>query len=177
MEEVDKMKKKISLLLVVIMLLTSLTQTAFADINDEEKFNSDIEFMKNVIYFVLDQYQYDVNQDDIINGLYDGFFSVLDEYSVYYTPEEYESMITDTAGEFTGIGVQIIEKDGHVVVVTPLPDSPAIEVGIKPGDIIQLVDDMDITGYTVDKASSIIRGDEGTKVKIGVIRDGKNLSF
>lgn len=172
------MKKKICMLIIVLILISSISFSAFAQELDREKLDSDVDFMKNVISFVLSKYQYDVDQDDIMNGLYNGFFSVLDEYSIYYTEEKYQSLITDTAGEFVGIGVQIMDSDGKIIVLTPLPNSPAIEVGIKAGDIIKYVDDIDITGYTSSEAANkLIKGKEGTPVKIGVVRNGKNLTF
>jgi len=172
------MKKKICVLLVLMMVISSISINAFAQELDKEKFDNDVDFMKNVIGFVLSQYQYEVDQDDVMNGLYDGFFSVLDDYSVYYTPEDYQSLLSNTAGEFVGIGVQIVDVNGQIVVLTPLPNSPAIEAGIKAGDIIKYVDDLDVTGYTgSEAANTLIKGKEGTHVKIGVIRDGKNLSF
>lgn len=171
------MKRKLCLMLAVIMILSSFTSTAFAAELDKEKFDTDVNFMKNVIYFVLDKYQYEVDQEDIINGLYDGFFGILDDYSVYYTPKEYKDMLESTAGEFMGIGVQIMDINGQIVVITPLPGSPALEAGIKPGDIIKYVDGADITGVTTSQASLLIRGKEGTSVKIRVMREGKNLTF
>lgn len=170
------MKKKISIMLIVITLLSSCF-SVYAEDLDKAKFDSDVEFMKNVIYFVLDKYQYDVKQEDVLNGMYDGFFGVLDDYSVYYTPDEYNSMVTDTAGEFTGIGVQINEINGQIIVVTPLANSPAMEAGIKSGDIIKYVDGKDITGFSSQETSTLIRGEENTKVKIGVIRNGSIINF
>ncbi|MDD2494518.1 MAG: S41 family peptidase, partial [Tissierellia bacterium] len=169
------MKRKICLLLVVFILLTTIT--TYGQVLDQEKLNTDLEFMKNVINFVIGKYNYEVDQDDIINGLYDGFFGVLDEYSVYYTAEEYKSLLTDTAGEFVGIGVQITDLNGQIVVLTPLPNSPAIEAGIKNGDIIKYVDNKDISGLTSSEAAALIKGKEGTYVKIGIIRDNKEINF
>lgn len=171
------MKRKLSLILAVVMILASLTSTAFAAEMNKEKFSTDIDFMERVIYFVLENYQYDVSQEEVLNGLYDGFFSVLDDYSVYYTPKEYQDMLETTAGEFTGIGVQIIDSNGQIVVVTPLPGSPSLEAGIKAGDIIKSVDGYDIKGVTTSQASLLIRGKEGTHVKIGIIRGEENLEF
>ena len=171
------MKRKICLILAVAMMIFSMQTAAFATELDQDQFDQDIDFMKKVISFVLEKYQYEVSQEDVMNGLYDGFFNVLDDYSVYYTPKEYKAMLEDTAGEFSGIGVQIIESNGHVMVLTPLPDSPAIEAGIKAGDIIKYVDGKDITGLNVNEASMLIRGEEGTKVVIGVVRGGQNLNF
>lgn len=170
------MKRKISLFVAVLIFFLSFTSAFGLDI-DEDKFTQDLEFMKKVIYFVVDNYKYEVSQEDIINGLYDGFFSVLDDYSTYYTPKEYQAMLEDTAGEFSGIGVQIMDINGQVVVVTPLAGSPALEAGIKAGDIIKFVDGYDITGATASQASLLIRGQEGTPVKIGIIRGKESLTF
>lgn len=171
------MKRKLCLILAVVMILTSFTSAAFAEEIDKEKFEADVDFMKRVIYFVLENYQYEVSQEEILNGLYDGFFNVLDEYSIYYTPKEYQAMLEDTAGEFTGIGVHIIDSNNQIVVVTPLPGSPALEAGIKAGDIIKYVDGYDITGLTSSQASLLIRGKEGTHVKIGIVRDNESIEF
>lgn len=171
------MKRKISLLLTVLLILSSFTTFAFAKEIDKDKFGTDLEFLERVVYFVLDNYQYEVDQEDILEGLYDGFFNVLDDYSVYYTPEEYSAMLDTTAGEFVGIGVQITDASGQIVVVTPLPDSPAMNAGIKAGDIIKYVDGYDITGVTSSQASLLIRGDEGTSVKIGILRGEQVLNF
>ncbi|NLK63856.1 MAG: S41 family peptidase [Tissierellia bacterium] len=170
------MKKRISLFIAVLMLIFSFSSVWAFEI-DEEKFSEDVEFMKKVIYFILDNYKYEVNQEDIINGLYEGFFNVLDDYSTYYTPKEYQVLLEDTAGEFSGIGVQIIDINGQVVVLTPLPDSPAIKAGIKAGDIIKAVDGYDITGATSNQASLLIRGEEGTPVKISILRGNETLTF
>lgn len=170
------MKRKISLFIAILMVLFSFTSVWASEI-DEDKFEEDLEFMKKVVYFVLDNYQYDLSQEDIINGLYDGFFDLLDDYSTYYTPKEYQAMLEDTAGEFSGIGVQIMDINGQVVVVTPLPGSPAIEAGIKAGDIIKFVDGYDITGATSSQASLLIRGQEGSPVKIGILRGNETLDF
>ena len=171
------MKRKFCLILAVTMIMSSFTLTAFGTELDKDKFESDIDFMKDIIYLVIDNYQYEVSQDEVINGLYDGFFSVLDEYSVYYTPEEYREMLETSAGEFVGIGVEITESGGQIVVVTPIPGSPAFEAGIKPRDIIKYVDGADITGATASQATLLIRGKEGTPVKIGVIRGKETLTF
>lgn len=170
------MKRKISFFMAVLMFLLSFNSVWALEI-DKDKFTEDVEFMKNVMYFVLDNYQYEVSQDDIMNSLYDGFFNALDDYSTYYTPKEYQALLEDTAGEFTGIGVQIMDINRQVVVVTPLPDSPAIEAGIRAGDIIKTVDGYDITGATSSQASLLIRGEEGTKVQIGILRGKESLTF
>ena len=171
------MKKKFCLIIAVAMIISLSATTAFGAEFNRDKFEDDIDFMKGIIYFVIDNYQYEVSQDEVMNGLYDGFFNTLDEYSVYYTPEEYQEMLDTSAGKFVGIGIEITELDGQIVVVDTLPDSPALEAGIKPHDIIKFIDGGDITGATTSQASLLIRGKEGTSVKIGVVRENKILTF
>lgn len=170
------MKRKLCLILAALLIFSS-SLTAFAEEINKEKFDEDVEFLKNVIYFVLDNYQYETSQQEILNGLYDGFFGILDEYSTYYTPDEYKALLDNTAGEFTGVGIQIIESNGEIVVVTPLPNSPALEAGVKSGDIIKTVDGAPISGLTSSDASKLIRGKEGTSVKLGILRGQENLTF
>lgn len=171
------MKKKFSLILAVIMIISSMTVTVSATELDLEKFSNDVDFLKKVVNFVNNSYLYDVDQDDIMEGLYDGFFNVLDEYSVYYTPEEYNSFVENSAGAFVGIGVQIVEVDNQVVVLTPLPDSPALKAGVKAGDIIISVDGKDVKGMSAGEVSNLIKGEEGTRVNVGFSRDGKEIKF
>ena len=171
------MKKKFCLIIAVAMIISLSATTAFGAEFNRDKFEDDIDFMKGIIYFVIDNYQYEVSQDEVMNGLYDGFFNTLDEYSVYYTPEEYQEMLDTSAGKFVGIGIEITELDGQIVVVDTLPDSPALEAGIKPHDIIKFIDGGDITGATTSQASLLIRGKESTSVKIGVARENKILTF
>lgn len=170
-------KRKICLVLAVIMIISSFNLTAYATEFDMDKFDEDIDFMKDVISIVIDNYQYDVNQEDVMNGLYDGFFGALDEYSVYYTPEEYQEMLEKTAGEFAGIGVEITESNGQIIIVTPIPGSSALEAGIKPRDIIKYVDGIDVTGMTLSQVTELTRGKEGTLVNIGIVRGNEILKF
>lgn len=174
--------RKISLLLVVLLIFSCLSISVFADeVTKEEaekaEFLEEVNFLTSVIDFVLDNYLYDISYKDILNGLYDGFFKILDDYSVHYTAEEYSDFSTDLSGEFSGVGVQIISKDGQIVVVTPIVGTPAMDAGLEPNDIIYSVDDVDISGYSVDEAANIIRGIKGTTVKLGIKRQGELIYF
>lgn len=131
--------------------------------------------------FISTYYLDEVKTEDIVEGIYKGIFeSIGDPYSEYYTKEEYKEIMESTSGEFVGIGVSLIYKDEKDIVVTGfLEGSNAKKAGMEIDDIIIKVDDKDITNVDFDNAVSMIKGDEGTDVKIGVKRmvDGKAKEF
>lgn len=103
--------------------------------------------------------------------------SVEDPYTFFLTPEENVQAKDDLGGKFEGIGAQLGLKDNHIVVIAPLKKSPAERAGVKAGDIIVKVNDQSTEAWTLFKAVSTIRGKKGTKVKLTVLRQGKELTF
>jgi carboxyl-terminal processing protease len=81
------------------------------------------------------------------------------------------------SGEFSGVGIQIINEGQNIVVVTPLPGSPAEAAGIMPKDIIRYVDGVDIKGFTTDAAAELIKGEKGSKVNLGIVRSERVIYF
>lgn len=169
-------KKILSLMLIVIMVISSPFSVYAAEL-DVDKLDEDIELLKLVIQDINKLYQYDINQDDIIKALYDGFFSILDDYSVIYTKEEYQSFDEHISGEFGGIGVQITVEKDKLIISSPLPNTPAIKAGIKAGDEIIAVNGQSVVGFTTTQASKLIKGDIGTVVNIEIKRGDTKLSF
>ena len=123
------------------------------------------------------EYLNDYSQDDLRNGLYKGLMEGLDDpYSVYYTEEEYHELTEDSEGVFEGIGAYLSQNpDTKVVTVTrPIPDSPAEKAGILAGDILVEVDHENVEGDDLNVTVAKIRGKAGTKVNIGVKREGRD---
>lgn len=133
-----------------------------------------IETLQNIIEKnYLDEY----SREDMQDGLYKGLFESLDDpYSVYYNEEEYSEMTADTEGVFEGIGAYLQQNPETMVVTVsrPIPDSPAEKAGIKAGDIIVEVDGEDVQGDDLNITVAKIRGKKGTKVSIGVKREGRD---
>lgn len=90
-------------------------------------------------------------------------------HSIFMTPEMLEQQNTMTQGAFEGIGAEVQMKDGHVVVVAPMDDSPALKAGIRPGDVILKVDEESTDGQELDDVISRIRGEAGTQVVLTVV--------
>lgn len=103
-----------------------------------------------------------------ISGLVD---SLGDENSVFFSPADAKKFNQDISGQFFGIGAQLDVRDGQLMIVTPLKDSPAEKAGLKAGDKIMKVDNKDTYGMIVEEAVKLIRGEQGTTVKLAILRD------
>ncbi|MEI8143057.1 MAG: S41 family peptidase [Candidatus Berkelbacteria bacterium] len=104
---------------------------------------------------------------DAINGM---LGSLNDPYTTFFTPAQNQSFRQDIEGTFSGIGVELVNKNGYVTVVAPIPDTPAEKAGLKPKDIISKVNDKSVSDMSIDQIVGDIRGEAGTKVKIEVVR-------
>ena len=113
----------------------------------------------------------EVGNDKMVQGAISGMLaSTGDPYTVYFTKQENDRFREDIGGEFSGIGIEIVEKDNLPTVVAPLPDSPAEKAGFKPGDIILEVDGAKTSDLGFNETINRIRGTEGTKVTLKVMR-------
>lgn len=104
-------------------------------------------------------------------GMIKGYVeSYKDPYTVFFPPAEAKSFTQNVQGSFGGVGMNVGMKDGNIVVIAPLKDSPAMKAGVKSGDIITAVDGKNMIGLASDEAVNLIRGPIDTKVKISVVR-------
>lgn len=113
--------------------------------------------------------------DSSIAGMVD---SIGDPYTVYLNKKDFQDLTTTTQGSYAGLGIYLGERDNKIVVIAPIEDTPAEKAGIKSGDNIIKVENTSVTSKDMDKAVSMMRGNEGTKVNITVYREGSgNLNF
>jgi carboxyl-terminal processing protease len=98
--------------------------------------------------------------------------SFKDPYTQYFPPAEAKNFMENIKGSFGGVGMEVGDRDGFITVIAPLKDSPAMKAGIKAGDIVIKIDGKDVTGMSVEKAVSFIRGDIGTEVTLTILHKG-----
>ncbi|MFH1610756.1 MAG: S41 family peptidase [Patescibacteria group bacterium] len=99
--------------------------------------------------------------------------SLGDPYTVFLEPKISQEFQEELKGRFEGIGCEIGIRDSRLIAVSPLPESPAEQAGLKPGDRIFFIDDYDTTGISIEEAVNRIRGEKGTKVVLTVLRNGE----
>lgn len=121
-----------------------------------------------------------VNQpvDDVklFYGAMEGMVAGLgDPYSIYFPPQKAEEFAKDLSGQFEGIGAEVDIRNKQLIVVAPLPGSPAEKAGLKANDKIFAVDGADTSGLNLDEAIKKIRGTAGTQVKLLITHDKSNI--
>ncbi|MBO1265940.1 S41 family peptidase [Proteiniclasticum sp. SCR006] len=156
--------------------------TVYGSLNSEEIIDNgtpvvgDSSFDK--LYEVRDvinsQYYQDIDQDALVEGAIKGMVnSVGDPYTVFFNAEEYKEFNDDGDGNYVGIGVIVGIKEDRIVVITPFEGSPAFEAGLRSGDFITKVEGVEYTGTELDKAVSVIKGEEGKPVTLTIVRNGE----
>ncbi len=139
--------------------------------------SSEVEKKAGTIADILDQYYYeDIDEDALVDGMYAGMVDgVGDPYTCYYSAEEYSSLMETTSGTYYGIGA-VLTQDAETNVVTILhvySGTPADEAGVKEGDIIVKVDDVEGNSMELSELVKHIKGEEGTTVHLQLLREGE----
>ena len=182
---------KIIMLVLIVIIVTSLI-TAFLTyqyltssngigIGKTNSSLSGLEYTLSQFRSELERkYIGEINDEDLIEGAIKGYVAGLgDPYTVYYTKEEMDDIMQETNGNYVGIGIYMTldtEKNA-ILVLSPIENSPAEEAGLMPGDIITKVDGVSYTGDQLDEASNKIKGKEGTKVTLEILRGEETKTF
>jgi carboxyl-terminal processing protease len=114
----------------------------------------------------------DVPTRVLVYEMTDGATSRLDDFSSVIWPEDLSQFNRSIEGDFTGVGIQISRRDGELIVVTPLPNTPAYQAGIRAGDVISEVDGEDASRWSLNRAVREITGPKGSVVTLGIERTG-----
>ena len=164
-------KRVLALTLITVMFMSGFTYAA----EPTKTFNNleeRIDYLESMINFIQAKYVNEVTEEQLMEGVYEGLFETLDPYSVYFKPDEYEEFNLETSGTFGGIGISVGMRNEQITVIAPLEGTPGDKAGLKPGDIIVYIDDEDVSKYQLEKAVNMLRGEPGTKLKLGIKRNG-----
>ena len=139
---------------------------------NEESIYDKIDLFGEVLDKINDEYVEEINQSDAMDAAINGVLQSLDPYSAYMSPEVLKEMQTETSGEFGGLGIEVTMEAGVVKVISPIDNTPAEREGVKAGDYIVKINDIQVQGKTLSEAVELMRGPVGSKIEITVRRRG-----
>tara|TARA_Y100000389_G_C17403788_1_gene486882 strand:- start:242 stop:1381 length:1140 start_codon:yes stop_codon:yes gene_type:complete len=169
------MKKKIFLTIFFLNYFFLEATSISAENNIYKKIDLFGEVLKKISEEYVDEIDQSKSMDSAINGL----LQSLDPYSSYMSPEIFNEMQTETSGEFGGLGIEVSMESGLVKVISPIDNTPAFRAGIKAGDYIIKIEDIQVQGKSLSEAVDLMRGPVGSSIEITIRRRGekKALSF
>ena len=138
-----------------------------------------IDLFGEVLEKINKEYVDEINQSESMDSAINGLLQSLDPYSAYMSPKILDQMQTETSGEFGGLGIEVSMEAGVVMVISPIDDTPASKAGLKAGDYIVKINNIQVQGKSLAEAVDLMRGPVGSGIEITVRRRGekKALTF
>ena len=164
---IKKINYKFILIILGFILFSNFNSTYS---QNTDKLYEKIDLFSEVLEKIQDEYVDEIDQADVMDSAINGVLQSLDPYSAYMNPEIFLEMQTETSGKFGGLGIEVSMESGVVKVITPIDDTPAARAGVKAGDYIVKINDIQVQGKTLMEAVNLMRGPVGTSIKITIRR-------
>jgi carboxyl-terminal processing protease len=132
---------------------------------------AELQIFSKILSLTQQYYVEEVDTKKLITGAIKGMLRELDPHTSYMPPDVYKDFESETAGEFGGIGIEISIQNGVLTIISPIEDTPAWKAGIKPGDKVVAIDGKSTKGFSLVEASSALKGKNGDKIVLSIIRD------
>jgi carboxyl-terminal processing protease len=170
-------KKKIILLALLILTVALLAAGVGLEIRrrhmlDTRNDRVGAKLFTEALNQVKQRYVEPVDDNKLIKGAINGMLAALDPHSAYFPADFFKEVKVEISGEFGGLGIEINIKDGRLMVISPIDDTPAFKAGIKSGDHIWKINGVPTMGLTVNEAVNRMRGPKGSQVTLAIIREG-----
>ena len=135
-----------------------------SDAKTQDNIYDKIDLFGEVLDKINKEYVDEVDQSEAMDAAINGVLQSLDPYSAYMTPEMFKNMATETSGEFGGLGIEVGMEAGVVKVISPIDNSPASKIGIKAGDYIIKINEIQVQGKSLSEAVELMRGPVGSEI-------------
>ena len=168
-----KLLPPLALVGALALIPATTSQLAAADTDTYKE----LETFMSVFQRVRAQYVDKTDDHVLIKGAIDGMLAALDPHSAYAEGADFQQTKATTDGNYGGLGITVSTEDGAVKIVAPTEDTPAWRAGLKSGDYITHLDGVLLYGSTLDEAVEKMRGEAGTKIKLTIVRPGRDKPF
>ncbi|HET8734827.1 MAG TPA: S41 family peptidase [Anaeromyxobacteraceae bacterium] len=167
------MPRPARLLLAGLAAALVATQATAAPRRDPSQPYRSLDVLAEVLAYIQNGYVDETSEKELVQAAVEGMVSRLDPHSMILRPEAYRSMRDETTGEFDGVGIEVVQVADGLVVVAPLPDSPAERAGVLAGDRIVAVDGTPTKEMGLGEATRRMKGIAGTTVALTIERTGQ----
>jgi carboxyl-terminal processing protease len=150
---------------------SSTSAAAIASKADDAVDLDDIRNFTRVYQIVRQAYVEKLDNKTIMKAAISGMLQNLDPHSEYLDKEGLDELDEDTTGQYGGLGIEVLQVEGSLKIVSPIDDTPASRAGIKPGDTILKVDGMVVDSQNIDEAFKKLRGDPGSKITLTILHE------
>ena len=166
------MKKKFFIIIFLLNLVF------FPSVNSSENnIYEKIDLFGEVLEKINKEYVDEIDQSKSMDSAINGLLQSLDPYSSYMSPEIFNEMQTETSGKFGGLGIEVSMESGVVKVISPIDDTPASKAGIKAGDYIVKINEIQVQGKSLSEAVDLMRGPVGSGIELTVRRRGEKKAL
>ncbi len=136
-----------------------------------------IDLFGEVLEKINKEYFEEIDQSESMDSAINGLLQSLDPYSAYMSPDLFDEMRTETSGEFGGLGIEVSMESGVVKVISPIDDTPAAKAGIKAGDYIVKINNIQVQGKSLSEAVDLMRGPVGSGIELTIRRRGEKKAI
>ena len=162
-------KLKLVIIVVIAVCLTAVFIFRRQAFHSPPDVNS-LRLLREAYSAIQKSYVENPDSKKLVLKMIDGMLATLDPHSAYLPPEPYHEMEIQISGQFGGVGIELGTKDGKLMVIAPIDDTPAFRAGIQANDHIWKINGISTNGMNITAALKIMRGEKGTPVTLKIVR-------
>ena len=159
---------------IALALLTAFALPIFAQEEKDDTPYDQIKTLAKAMQMIRQDYvdEKKISYEQLTRAALRGMLQSLDPHSQYMEPQNFEDMKEDTESRFGGLGIHVTERNGDLIIVSPMEDSPAFRAGLMPGDQIIKVNGASAEKMTIAETTEKLRGPKGTRITLTILRPG-----
>ncbi len=163
-----------SLFCALALFLSAATQSSDTPVPDDARLPlEELQLFVQVFDQIRSSYVEEIDDKALFEKTIIGLLGELDPHSAFLKEESFSELQQSTTGEFGGIGIEVGMKDGYIVIISPIDDTPAARAGLKAGDLIIKLGDQSLQGMDLGEAIPLMRGPKGSTLELTVVREGE----